>query len=85
MSNPLNNFQEYFREIEAEMEALRAAVLAKEEAKKPVEPSAQASAIGDIPVMHIQGPVEPFTLTVKQLEAVRASRKKSNDFNRNPS
>ena len=32
MSNPLNNYQEYFREIEAKMEALRAAVLAKEEA-----------------------------------------------------
>lgn len=32
MNNPLNNFQEYFREIEAAMEALKTAVLAKEEA-----------------------------------------------------
>jgi hypothetical protein len=72
MSNPLSNFQEYFREIEAEMEALKAAVLAKEEAARPQPPSAEASTIGEIPVMHFQGPVEPFTLTVRQLETVRA-------------
>jgi len=68
MSHPLNNIQEYFKEIEAEMEALRAAVRAQEEAPGPVAPSALTSAIGDIPVMQFQGPVEPFTLTVKQLE-----------------
>lgn len=50
------------------MEALRAAVRAHEEAPGPVASSALTSAIGDIPVMQFQGPVEPFTLTVKQLE-----------------
>ena len=65
MSNPLINFQDYFREIEAEMEVLRAAVRAQEEASRPQPCSSKVSAIGDIPVMHFQGPVEPFTLTVK--------------------
>ena len=72
MSNPLSNFQEYFKEIEAEMEALRTAVRAQEEASRPQPSSSKVSALGDIPVMHFQGPVEPFTLTVKQLEIVRA-------------
>ena len=54
------------------MEALRAAVRAKEDASRPQPPSSETSTIGEIPVMHFQGPVEPFTLSVKQLEIVRA-------------
>jgi len=71
MSHSLNNFQEYFREIEAEMKALKAAVQANEEPSRPVESSTRPSTIGGIPVMHFQGSVEPFALTGKQLETVR--------------
>lgn len=74
MSNLPTNFREYFSEMEAEMGVLRAAVRTKDEDSRPQPPSSEASAIGNSPVMHFQGPVEPFTLSVSQLEVVRACR-----------
>jgi hypothetical protein len=64
--------QEYLREIEAEMQALRAKVRAHEEGARLKAPSAEAATVGGIPVMNFHGPVEPFTLTARQLETVRA-------------
>jgi hypothetical protein len=72
MSSPFTNLQEYLREIEAEMEVLRAQVRAHEALAKPKAPSAAAATVGGIPVMHFHGPVEPFTLTARQLETVSA-------------
>jgi hypothetical protein len=72
MSTQITSVQEYLREIEAEMEALRAKVRAHEEGARLKAPSAEAATVGGIPVMHFHGPVEPFTLTARQLETVRA-------------
>jgi hypothetical protein len=72
MSTQITSVQEYLREIEAEMQALRAKVRAHEEGARLKAPSAEAATVGGIPVMHFHGPVEPFTLTARQLETVRA-------------
>jgi hypothetical protein len=72
MSDPLTAFQDYVLTIKAEAEALRAELRAREEAAIPVTPVAEVSANGDVSVMHFRGPVEPFTLTVNQLEVVSA-------------
>ena len=72
MSDSINNFQQFFRDVEAEIAALKIAIRAKHEAARPVPTESYASTIGETPVMHFAGPVEPFTLTMRQLEVVRA-------------
>jgi hypothetical protein len=72
MSDPLTAFQDYVVAIKAEAEALRAELRARDEAATPVAPVAEVSAIGDVSVMHFRGPIEPFTLTINQLEVLSA-------------
>lgn len=71
MSNTLINFLKYLRGIEVTVETLRSLV-AGGNAASPLPAPSEATIINEIPEILYQGQVEPFSLTVKQLEIARA-------------
>ncbi len=80
MTSSPDNFSDYFKEIEAEIEALKATIRRNEAAARPQPPAAHISRIGDTPIMQFTGPVEPFTLRSGNSRSSKPARAKCRAF-----